>query len=253
MTIDLQNNIIYGPINSRRLGLSLGINLLPRKFKVCPFNCVYCQYGFTNIVGLKPNFNKSILPNINEIEKAIEIGIKANPGVDYITFSGNGEPTAHPDFPSLVDIAISLRNKFNPSARTAILSNSATVSEPSIVKALNHLDCRFMKLDSGDETTFKRFNRPHKSITFESIIIGLAQMRDIVIQALFAGGEHGNSSKECIKSWIRAIGEIKPKECHIYSLDRPSPDNLLYKLSHSELANIMDKTESEINIPIHIF
>ncbi len=253
MTIALQKNIIYGPVNSRRLGKSLGVNLLPPDMKLCPFNCVYCQYGYTSPAGFAFNFDRDKLPGIEDIKAALINGIESHPKVSYITFSGNGEPTIHPDFPDIVDAVIEIRDKTIPHARTAILSNSATVSDANIISALNKLDRRFMKLDCGDERIFRRFNRCHKNVTFDGIISGLKDMRDIVIQSLFAGGSHGNTTDENIESWIDKIGLIKPVECHIYSLDRGPADGSLVRLNRSALNKIKEAAESQTQIPVHVF
>jgi wyosine [tRNA(Phe)-imidazoG37] synthetase (radical SAM superfamily) len=253
MLISLQKGIIYGPIKSRRLGLSLGINLLPGDMKICPFNCIYCQYGYTTSAGFKMEYDHERLPGVEDVEAALIEGIGKNPNIAYITFSGNGEPTIHPDFPGLVGMVIKTRDGLIPSAKTAILSNSATVSRPDIVAALDRLDCRFMKLDCGDEKTFRRYNRCHKSITFDGVISGLKNMRDIVIQALFAGGRHGNASDENIERWINAIGIIKPRECHIYSLDRTPADGSLVKLELADLNRIKEAAERKIGIPVKVF
>ena len=253
MTIALQNNIIYGPVNSRRLGKSLGVNLLPPDIKLCPFNCIYCQYGYTSPAGFALNFDREKLPSIDEVKTALIKGIETNPHISYITFSGNGEPTIHPDFPDIVDAVIEIRDKMIPTARTAILSNSAMVSDAIVVAALNKLNSRFMKLDCGDEKTFRRYNRCHKNVTFDDIISGLTNMRDIVIQSLFAGGSHGNATDENVDSWIDKIGIIKPLECHIYSLDRGPADGSLVRLDRHALNRIKDAAESRVRIPVHVF
>lgn len=253
MLLELQKGIIYGPIKSRRLGLSLGVNLMPGDLKVCPFNCVYCQYGYTSLAGFRMEYDRSRLPKAGDVEKALVEGLEKNSNVAYITFSGNGEPTVHPDFPQLVDMVIKVRDQMIPNARTAILSNSATVSRPDILAALNKLDCRFMKLDCGDDKTFRRFNRCHKSVTFGEVISGLRSMRDIVIQALFAGGAHGNASHENIERWVEAMALVKPRECHIYSLDRTPADGGLIKLDQSALNQIKITAEEKAGISVKVF
>ena len=233
--------------------MSLGINLLPGDLKVCPFNCIYCQYGYTAPAGLRMEYDRSRLPGTKDVELALVDGIQKNPNIEYITFSGNGEPTIHPDFPELVELVINTRNRLIPAAKTAILSNSATVSQPDIVTALDKLDRRFMKLDCGDDKTFRRFNRGHKSVTFSEVVSGLKNMRDIVIQALFAGGTHGNASEENIERWILAVGEIRPQECHIYSLDRTPADGCLIKLEIADLNAIKEAAETKTAVPIKVF
>ena len=157
MTIKLQNNVIYGPVHSRRLGSSLGLST---DKKICNFNCVYCQYGWSKIkasnLADKSNFINTIV-FLDSVEKAL---FSLSPSPDYITFSGNGEATLHPDFDTIVEGIIFLRNQFAPDSKTAILSNSTGVVNPNIRKALSKLDERIMKLDCADEQLFKIYNRP---------------------------------------------------------------------------------------------
>ncbi len=251
--LELQRGIIYGPVNSRRLGSSLGLNLLPAGYKVCPFNCAYCQYGYTDNRGYLAESDGSDLPSVDQIIDALTDALEEFPSVSYITFSGNGEATLHPDFTIIVDEIKTLKSKMAPHARLAILSNSALVHKAGVRQALARLDDRFMKLDAGDEDTFRRYNRPHRRITFESIVNGLKRMDEIVIQALFAGGKHGNYTDNAVNAWIEKIAEIKPLECHIYSIDRPFPDGKLEKTEHSQLDLIKERAEKRTGIPIRVF
>jgi len=251
--LQLQSGIIYGPVNSRRLGSSLGLNILPSTYKACPFNCAYCQYGFTPADGYITESDGRDLPTVPEIEKALWDALDEYPSVAYITFSGNGEPTLHPDFGAIVDAVKKIGNSAAPQAKVAVLSNSALVHKTEIREALNRLDVRFMKLDAGDEETFRRYNRPHKSITLDGIIDGLKKLDDIIIQALFAGGDYGNYNDKAINSWIEKIGLIKPTACHIYSLDRPSADGRLTLASNNDLLKIKDLAGKRINIPIEVY
>jgi len=251
--LQLQNDIIYGPINSRRLGSSLGLNILPTSYKACPFNCAYCQYGFTPSHGFMTESDGRDMPTLSEVEKALWGALDEYPSVSYITFSGNGEPTLHPDFGNIVDAVKKIRDDAAPQAKVAILSNSALVYKLEVRDALSRLDVRFMKLDAGDEDTFRRFNRPHKSLDFNSIIDGLKMLENIYIQALFAGGEYGNFNDKAIDSWIEKIGEIKPIACHIYSLDRPTADGRLTLINRADLLKIKELTEKSVNIPVSVF
>jgi len=251
--LQLQEEIIYGPVDSRRLGASLGLNILPVQYKACPFNCAHCQYGFTPSNGYISKSDGRDLPSINEIKAALEDALEEYPSVSYITFSGNGEPTLHPDFSIIIDAVKEIRDKAAPSAKEAILSNSALVHRAETRDALMKLDVRFMKLDAGDEKTFRRFNRPHKDIKYEKIVDGLKQLEDIYIQTLFAGGEYGNCNDDAVEKWIEKIGEIKPLGCHIYSLDRPSADGRLTLVDHEALLKIKEHTEKNVNIPVSVF
>jgi len=188
--LGLQNGIIYGPIDSRRLGSSLGINLLPVEYKACPFNCAYCQYGYTPARGYKSVWGGDDMPPVAEVAEALRVGLGKYPDVSYITFSGNGEPTLHPQFGEIVDEVRKIKEE---------------LTGAEIREALGKLDVCFMKLDAGDETMFRRYNRPHKDIKYDEVIEGLKQLGEITIQALFAGGEHGNYNDLHIKNWARKI------------------------------------------------
>jgi wyosine [tRNA(Phe)-imidazoG37] synthetase (radical SAM superfamily) len=251
--LELQGGIIYGPINSRRLGSSLGLNILPPTYKACPFNCAYCQYGYTPAKGFLVESDGTDLPTVDEVVMALTEALDEFPAVGYITFSGNGEPTLHPDFSQIVDEVKILRDKYAPQAKTAILSNSAFVFREHIRRALCRLDARFMKLDAGDEETFKKYNRANPKIKYADIVDGLKRMDSIIIQALFAGGIGGNYNDYAIDKWIEKIGEIKPVECHIYSLDRPSADKRLTIIDRENLTIISDKAGDRVGVTVRVF
>jgi len=252
-SLKLKKSIIYGPVNSRRLGSSLGVNLLPHTYKACPFNCAYCQYGFTGERGHMIVTDGHDMPKVGDVVEAVRLALEEFPSVSYITFSGNGEPTLHPDFETIVAELKKLKNEISPGIRLAILSNSALVSKENVRKGLANLDSRFMKLDCGDEKTFRQFNRPHKDITLDMIADGLKKLDDIIIQALFAGGEIGNYNDTSIDRWIEKIGEIRPLECHIYSLDRPSADRRLVKIDKEGLTRIKRLTEERVGVAVRVF
>lgn len=252
-SLKLKQHIIYGPVNSRRLGSSLGLNILPTRYKACPFNCRYCQYGFTNTKGHTVNIDGAEVPSVDEIVLALEKAFDDYPSVAYITFSGNGEPTLHPEFPRIVEKVKILKNRMNPDIKLAILSNSALVYKDDVRQGLANLDERFMKLDCGEDAVFLRFNRPHPDIRFDMIMEGLKGLEDIIIQALFAGGDEGNYNDYAIDRWIDRIGEIKPRECHIYSLDRPSADRSLTKIEAEGLVKIKQKTERRAGVMVKVY
>lgn len=241
MTIPLQRGIIYGPVRSRRLGSSLGINLLPVKYKVCSFNCVYCQYGWTRIHSKTPDYNAD-WSDMEEILKAVEKSVKAlaSPPA-YLTFSGNGEPTLHPSFGELVEGVIHLRNRYAPQTKIAILSNSSTVDDVGICRAISRLDVKIMKLDCGTETRFRRFNRPCKGIHLHQIVAGLRQLKEVTIQALFCAGPEGNYQSDQIDSWIELLRRIAPVQVQLYTLDRGYPSDKISPLPEEKLVEIRDR------------
>jgi wyosine [tRNA(Phe)-imidazoG37] synthetase (radical SAM superfamily) len=241
MTIPLQRGIIYGPVRSRRLGRSLGINLLPTSYKICTFNCLYCQYGWTLIHG-RILRDRDAWPKVNEVYNALERSLKEiSPSPDYITFSGNGEPTIYPDFPVIVDGVIKLRNDLAPSAKVAVLSNSTMVTDENILTALSRLDVKIMKLDCGAVECFKSYNRPAKGVHFEEMVKGLAKLENVTIQSLFSGGPKGNFYPENIEAWIDSVRQISPSTVQLYTLDRGFPSNKIAMLNKNQLIELKER------------
>jgi len=237
VTIPLQQGIIYGPINSRRLGRSLGINVLPTQFKMCSFNCVYCQYGWTPSQPQKFEWL-----TVREILLAVEGALEnVSPAPDFITFSGNGEPTLHPDFPELVTGVCQLRDRYSPQSRTALLSNSTTVTEQKIRKAIYEIDVAIMKLDCGEPTCFLHYNRPNIGISLEEIVGGFRKIRGITIQSLFTGGAAGNFTDRNVDAWIEKLVQISPDYVQLYTLDRGYPSKQIEAVSTTQLLSIRKK------------
>ena len=191
MSTFLFDRIIFGPVKSRRLGVSLGINLLPASRKVCNFNCIYCECGWT----FDKSKEKGSLPKREEIYKALEKKLSEmkakNKPPDVITFAGNGEPTLHPDFPAIVDDCIDLRNKYFPDTRIAVLSNSTTITIPSVREALLKVDQNILKLDSGFDLTVRIHNQPRVNVKVTELIANLKQFNgQLIIQTLFLRGSY---------------------------------------------------------------
>lgn len=252
-TLKLQEGIIYGPINSRRLGLSLGINLMPTTYKLCPFNCIYCQYGWTDVHTDNASEYMHDLPMPDKLEEALGSWLKQGKKIDYITFSGNGEPCLHPQFDKMVEVASKLRDKSVPQVRLAILSNSGCLNRKEVIEGLKPLDQRIMKLDCGSEATFQKINRPHKNIKYQEIVENLKNLDDIIIQSLFVDGEISNISSEEIEAWIERLNYIKPGEVQIYSIDRPSAHKNLRLVGKEKLKEIAQKAEKVTGILVKVF
>ena len=243
MLLDLQKDIIYGPIYSRRLGRSLGINLLPPARKTCPFNCVYCQYGWTEIHHTEKIGNISF-PSVEEVRKALVKALAAlREPPSYITFSGNGEPTLHPHFEQIVKDVTALRNELAPEAATAILSNSALVSRKALREAVLMLDVPIMKLDCGTPKMFRQYNQPCSGVDLEEITEGLAEMPGVTIQTLVSSGKSSNLHAHSIKEWIKRIKKIKPALVQLYTLDRDYPAKDLKPASNDDLNYIKIQAE----------
>lgn len=252
MLLELKKGIIYGPVNSRRLGWSLGINILPSRKKACPFNCVYCQYGWTNIHHSRIR-NLSGLPSAQEVTSALDEALTMLPAPPaYITFSGNGEPTLHPDFDQIVGEVLSLRNRLAPKSKSAILSNSALVTEKTVQKSLEKLDVRIMKLDCGSPEMFKKYNRPCNGLDLEAITVGLEKLSNVTIQTLVSSGKSGNLDPPSIIDWIGRLKRIKPVFVQLYTLDRDYPTKELKPATKDELYRLRNQVQ-EAGISIDVF
>jgi len=188
--ISLQQGIIYGPIFSRRLGRSLGINLLPLEKKICSFDCIYCQYGHSHGHTIEPR--PETLPSVDAVLSAVENALKKPRTIKYLTFSGNGEPTLNPDFLEIVEGTRQLLTRIRPEAKLALLSNSSMINKPSIVSSLELIDLLMMKLDAGDDKTFQAVNQPLSSVKFPEIIHGLKTIPNLVIQIMLIDGDVNN-------------------------------------------------------------
>jgi wyosine [tRNA(Phe)-imidazoG37] synthetase (radical SAM superfamily) len=252
MLLNLQSDIIYGPVRSRRLGPSLGVNILPARIKVCTFDCLYCQYG--RCTGMPPGETGDYnFPTVAEVLSALEQALK-NPAqpLAYITFSGNGEPTLHPDFKKMVEGVREVRDVLCPTARTAILSNSTTVNNPVTREALAMLDMRIMKLDAGTEEMFCHYNRPARGITLADTVKGLASLGNISLQSLFTTGPEGNFTPEHLSHWVEQVKKISPLIVQIYTLARQSPTETITALDRGDLMHIRRLLEKE-DIPAAVF
>jgi wyosine [tRNA(Phe)-imidazoG37] synthetase (radical SAM superfamily) len=252
-TLKLQQGIIYGPINSRRLGRSLGINLLPITYKLCPFNCIYCQYGWTGAHTDDASEYVDDLPTTDELKGTLEGWLKKGQNISYITFSGNGEPCVHPQFDKMVEVASKLRNKYVPHSRLAILSNSACLGRSNVMEGLKQLDVRIMKLDCGSEETFRKINCPYKNVKYEEMVESLKNLDHIIIQTVFMEGEINNIENKEIEEWIKRLKYIKPREVQIYSIDRPSADQTLRLVGKEKLEEIAQKAERASGISVKVF
>jgi len=250
MATFLFDEIIFGPVKSRRLGVSLGINLLPTKRKICNFNCIYCECGWTtDIESAKGN-----LPGRRDVYKALEQKLSemktANESPDVITYAGNGEPTLHPEFSGIINDSITLRNKYFPKAKIAVLSNATNITKPGIRSALLKVDQNILKLDSAFDLTVKIHNQPNGSLNVEDLIKNLAGFDgNVIIQTLFLRGEFkgtdiDNTTPEEIAAWLKALERIKPSEVMIYTISRDTPVGAkLKKVPLKELKEIAAKVE----------
>lgn len=254
--ICLQASIVYGPLHSRRLGESLGINLSPVTFKLCDLNCVYCQYGFSKMRHFnhipEKYFPKKLLI-FKEIENALVQYPFSGKKIDCITFAGNGEPTLHPDFSEIAERTYALRNKLLPQAKLAILSNATMVSDPAIQKILQYFDKKIMKLDAGNHNMFRLLNHPHYKINFSQIIESLSTIKSVIIQTLFVQGSINNSTDEHVDLIIKRYKKIKPESIQIYSIDRTPADKGILQVPIERLNEIRERITKVLDIPVDVF
>lgn len=243
----LFHSTIFGPIRSRRLGVSLGVNLMPADGKICSFDCLYCEAGFNS-----QGSGKAGLPGRGQVRSQLEAKLieMKNDGSapDVITFSGNGEPTLHPDFPGIIDDTLELRDRYFPQAKVSVLTNSTRIFTPAVAEALRRVDNNILKLDSAVEDTMRIIDRPNDpGFTVDKVIDGLCQFEGTgIIQTMILRGEHNgkpvdNTTDEEIEALISAYRKIRPREVMIYSLDRSTPEEKLHKVEKEELDRIADR------------
>jgi wyosine [tRNA(Phe)-imidazoG37] synthetase (radical SAM superfamily) len=251
MATFLFDEIIFGPVRSRRLGVSLGINLLPTKRKICNFNCIYCECGWTHDIEKAVSHLPGREEVYNALDRKLSELIKKNIIPDVITYAGNGEPTLHPDFPGIIDDSIILRDKYFKKTRIAVLSNATTISNPLIKNALLKVDQNILKLDSAFDSTIKIHNQPRVNVNVEELINNLIGFDGkLIIQTLFLRGIHNgkvvdNTTRVEIREWLKALERIKPSEVMIYTISRDTPEGArLKKVPLNELKEIAALVES---------
>ena len=239
----LFKEIAYGPIHSRRLGTSLGMEIMPLDHKLCTFDCVYCECGWNQPVS------HPTLPTRDEIRTALEAKLQAltaeGTNLDVITFSGNGEPTLHPDFLPIIKDTCALRDRYCPQAKVSVLSNSTQLGRADVVEALRMCDNRILKLDAATDTMMRRIDQPvNKALDVRTLIGWLQQFDgDFTLQTCFLRGEHAgavidNTTEAELRPWYQAVEELRPKQVMIYVIDRQTPEEHLEKITREEMERI---------------
>lgn len=244
----LYDNFIFGPIHSRRLGLSLGINLLPVDCKLCSFNCIYCECGWT-LGGQKPRFNdkKAVLAMLEEVLGDM---VKAGTPPDVLTFAGNGEPTMHPDFEEIVDGVIALRDRLCPAAKVSVLTNATMLHRESVRRALRRVDNPILKLDSAFDATVQLIDKPLGNYSVRSVVDSMKLFEgECIVQTMFLRGEFegqrvDNATPEEVEAWLKLVEEIGPRSVMVYTIDRDTPAPNLEKVSVEELRAIAERVKA---------
>ena len=236
----IREEVVFGPIHSRRLGSSLGINLLPEKGKICTFDCIYCECGWN-----KDGRNDTQLPSAEKVRNALEAKLKQckNDGVniDSITFSGDGEPTINPEFPQIIDDTIKLRNWYYPNSKITVLSNATRVHLPEIFKALCKVDNPTMKIDAPTNELVEKINHPAPGYDVNRVVEALKQFNgDFILQTMFLRSKDFDSSTpEVLKGWMDIVRILKPREIMVYTIDRPTPEEGLQKFTVDEMRGLV--------------
>lgn len=254
----LFHSTIFGPIRSRRLGVSLGVNLTPDDGKICTFDCLYCEAGFNaqgpGTTGFPPRERVARM-----LESRLRNMSEAGEPLDVITFSGNGEPTLHPEFPAVIDDTLRLRDRYYPDAKVSVLSNSTRIDRPEVEAALRRVDNNILKLDSAVTATMQAIDRPNSpAFTSEKAIADLCRFGgDCIIQTMFLRGEYegmkiDNTTPAEVDALIEAYRRIRPREIMIYSIDRKTPAEGLEKVSREELEAIGRRIADATGIKIQV-
>ena len=245
----LFNEIAYGPIHSRRLGTSLGMEIMPLEHKLCTFNCVYCECGWNTPVS-HPK-----LPTREEVKAALEAKLRQmvngtcenGKWLDVITFSGNGEPTLHPDFLGIIEDTCALRDQYCPNAKVSVLSNSTQLGRPDVVQALRLCDNRILKLDAATDEMMQRIDLPvNEHLNVATLVHWLEQFHgDFILQTCFLRGEHNgqtidNTTPEQLSAWYHAVETLHPKQIMMYVIDRKTPEEHLEKIPREEMERIAE-------------
>ena len=245
--MDLQKGIVYGPLESRRLGRSLGINLTPPGKKTCNYNCSYCQYGWTEFPA------KGDFPPPHEVLAAVDHALTLHADVDSITVAGNGEPTLHPGFAKIADGLFALRNRRAPHAKLTLLSNGSTLNRLDVSYSLARFDTRCMKLDAGDATTFRLMNAA--SISLGRLLADLRAVGQLTLQSMFvrdADGVVDNTTPRAVNAWLEAVDRVRPIGVDLYSLARLPARGSLQRVPKHVLDEIATRVTA-LGIPSRVF
>lgn len=241
---DIFSTNIVGPIHSRRLGISLGVNLLPKDGKVCSFDCLYCECGWN------ADHRGGHLPDADEVMHELETKLQtmhaAGEALDVITFAGNGEPTLHPDFPRVIERTLQLRDQYYPEVKVSVLSNATQIGKEAVRAALLRVDNNILKIDGAFDETVHLIDQPADShYSVRQVIEWMKTFRgQLIVQTMFVRGEHNgqrvdNTTPEEVAAWCDLMREVRPHQIMVYSLDRPTPEPLLTKVSKEEMTQLV--------------
>ena len=231
------DDIVFGPIFSRRLGSSLGVNILPSKGKLCNFDCVYCECGW-NKDGAVPQRKFPVLAEVEaalrgKMSKAAAEGVP----VDSITFSGNGEPTMNPDFADIIDVTLKLRDEYFPNAKVSVLSNATLLGRKDVAAALLKVDNPILKIDASSQELVEKINKPVGTYRLSEVIENMEKFEgNFILQTMFLKSEEfDTASPVALTAWLDIVRKLKPRQVMVYTIDRETPDKTLRKYSVEEM------------------
>jgi wyosine [tRNA(Phe)-imidazoG37] synthetase (radical SAM superfamily) len=234
------DDIVFGPIFSRRLGSSLGVNILPSKGKLCNFDCVYCELGW-NRDGISDKRYPRLADVAAALEKKLsELSEEGKP-VDSITFSGNGEPTMHPDFPKIIDVTLRCRDRYFPNAKVSVLSNATLIGRDAVAQALMKVDNPILKIDASSDELIGMINKPVGTYRLEDTVQAMMKFNgNFVLQTMFLKSpDFDTASPEALARWMDIVRKVRPKEIMVYTIDRETPDKSLQKYTVDEMTDFV--------------
>ena len=236
----IREEIIYGPIKSRRFGNSLGINILPEKGKLCNFDCIYCECGWN-----KDGMEDKRLPSPDELKRALRTKLEgctsSRERLDVITFAGDGESTLHPDFPEMVDIVLSLRDEFYPGCRVVVLTNATCIGKDKVFEALRRVDDPVLKIDAPTSALAGLINRPQGKYDPQEVALWMKRFEgDFILQTMFLRCDtFDSSSPEVLEGWMDLVRQTKPRKLMLYTIARPTPQEGLCKIGPDEIRDLV--------------
>lgn len=249
----MREEIVFGPIYSRRLGSSLGINLLPEKGKLCNFDCIYCECGW-NADGRDDKH----IPDAEALRSALDAKLREcrenGAVIDSITFSGDGEPTLNPDFPQIIDITLSLRDKYYPEAKVSVLTNATRLHRDAVREALMKVDNPILKLDAPSTELAGRINCPQGDYEVAQVVEDMKLFKgDFVLQTMFLrSSDFDSSSPEVLDGWMDIVRELHPREIMVYTIARPTPQSGLQKFTEAQMRSLVQPLiDEDFNIKIY--
>ncbi len=247
--------IVYGPVASRRLGASLGVNLCGPK-KICSFDCPYCELGLTEI-RMNQLKQDDLFPRPDAVGEAVRSRLRefaqSDESLDMLTISGNGEPTLHPDFLECVQAVIAARDDLRPTLKIGILSNGVHCDNRRVIQAMNLLDVRMIKIDAGNDQAFKRINRPLVRANLSKITSGLRKLDSVIVQSMFVQGEYDNTRLSDVEEWLEIIGIVQPTMVHLTTINRVPAESGLKAASEDTLYTIASRLKRKLQIECSVF